>query len=184
VCYTPPGDEETLRDILPRDFQLVVQRNGPFGNRLAGAIEDLLAAGFASVCLINSDSPTAPPSVFADAIRLLSQPGDQIVLGPSDDGGYYLIGMKKFEPHLFEKIDWSTDRVFHQTRQRAVERDLDVRVLPCCYDVDDPVSFQRLCNDLLGSHPQLGPEVAPATRQFLRELIAREGPDRFGLSLP
>ena len=184
VCYTPPGDEETLRDILPRDFHLVVQRDGPFGNRLAGAIEDLLAAGFASVCLINSDSPTAPPSVLADAIRLLSQPGDQIVLGPSDDGGYYLIGMKKLEPHLFEKIDWSTDLVFHQTQERAVERGLDVHVLPCCYDVDDPVSFRRLCNDLLGSNQRLATKVAPPTRRFLRELIAREGPDRFGLSLP
>lgn len=184
VCYTPPDSEETLRDILPHEFRLLLQRDGSFGNRLAGAIEDLLAVGFGSVCLINSDSPTAPPAVFADAIRLLSQPGDQIVLGPSDDGGYYLIGMKKLEFHLFEKIDWSTDRVFHQTQQRAGELGLGVHTLPYCYDVDDPASFQRLCTELLGSNQRLATEVAPATRQFLCELIARAGSNRFGLSLP
>src|SRR6266446_7562914 len=65
-CYTPVGSEEAYHDILPASFQLIAQRNGDFGERLAGAIEDLLAVGFGSVCLINSDSPTAPASVFAE----------------------------------------------------------------------------------------------------------------------
>lgn len=118
-CYTPLGSEEAYRDILPAEFQLVPQRHGDFGQRLAGAIEDLLAVGFDSVCLINSDSPTVPAAVFAEAARLLSAPNEQVLLGPSDDGGYYLIGMKKLQLRLFERIDWSTDRVLSQKIGRA-----------------------------------------------------------------
>ena len=136
-CFTPVGNEEMYRDIFPAEFQLLAQRDGDLSQRLVGATEDLLAAGFASVCLINSDSPTAPTSVFAEAARLLSSPREDVVIGPSDDGGYYLIGIRKPQPRLFEAIDWSTDRVCAQTLERAAEIGLDVRLLPACYDVDD-----------------------------------------------
>ena len=177
-CYTPVGSEEAYHDILPASFQLIAQRNGDFGERLAGAIEDLLAAGFSSVCLINSDSPTAAASVFAEAARLLSSPNEQVVLGPSDDGGYYLIGMKKLQTRLFERIDWSTDRVLAQTLERAGEIGLEVRFLPACYDVDDRATLHRLCDDLLGPNESGNPEIAPSTREYLREIVAREGRQR------
>lgn len=177
-CYTPVGAQEAYRDILPTEFQLIAQREGDFGQRLAGAIEDLLSVGFAAVCLINSDSPTAPPAVFAEARRVLSSPNDKLVLGPSEDGGYYLIGMRKLYPRLFEEIDWSTNRVFAQTRARAAEIGLPVHLLPACYDVDDRTSLHRLCNDLLGPNDSDKPDRAPATRAFLREIAAREGRER------
>jgi rSAM/selenodomain-associated transferase 1 len=177
-CYTPMGSEEAYHDILPAKFQLIAQRNGVFGQRLAGAIEDLLAVGFGSVCLINSDSPTVSAAVFAEAARLLSSPNDQVVLGPSDDGGYYLIGMKKLQPRLFEGIDWSTDRVLSQTLERVAEIGLDVRLLPAGYDVDDRMTLHRLCDDLLGPNDSRDPKIAPATRKFLREIVAREGRQR------
>jgi uncharacterized protein len=177
-CYTPAGSEEVYHDILPASFQLIAQRNGYFGERLVGAIEDLLGAGFSSVCLINSDSPTVAASVFGEAARLLSSPNEQVVLGPSDDGGYYLIGMKKLQPRLFERIDWSTDRVLAQTLERAGEIGLEVRFLPTCYDVDDRTTLHRLCDDLLGPNDSRDPEIAPATREFLGEIVAREGRQR------
>ena len=177
-CYTPVGSEEAYHDILPASFELIAQRNGDFGQRLAGAVEDLLAFGFGSVCLINSDSPTATASVFTEAARLLSSPNDLVVLGPSDDGGYYLIGMKKFQPRLFERIDWSTDRVLSQTVERAGEVGLEVRFLPACYDVDDRTTLRRLCHDLFGPNDGQEREIAPATREFLREIIDREGRQR------
>ena len=59
------------------------------------------------------------------------------MLGPSDDGGYYLIGMKKMHRRLFEEIDWSTERVFEQTIERARELGVEVHILPTWYDVDD-----------------------------------------------
>ena len=93
-----------------------------FGERLTLAAEDLFSVGFAAVCLIDSDSPTVPQHAYADAVRLLAQPGDRMVLGPSDDGGYYLIGLKTAHRRVFEEIDWSTERVFEQTVARAQRR--------------------------------------------------------------
>jgi uncharacterized protein len=177
-CYTPIGAEEAYRESLPAEFQLIAQRDGDFGQRLAGAIEDLLLVGFDSVCLINSDSPTAPASVFTEAVRILSSPNEQLVLGPSEDGGYYLIGMKNLHSRLFEEIDWSTERVLAQTLERAGEIGIAVRLLPVCYDVDDRTALSRLCDELLGPNESRDPESAPATREFLAAIVAREGRQR------
>ncbi len=174
-CYTPVGAEEAYGDLFPPGFQLIPQRNGDFGSRLAGAVKDLLSVGFASVCLINSDSPTTPAAAFAEAVEVLARPEDLVVLGPSDDGGYYLIGLKQVHRRLFEGIDWSTERVMSQTLERAAELGLGVHLLPACYDVDDRVTLGRLCQDLLGPNDS---EAAPATRSFLQTLVRQEGPDR------
>src|SRR6476620_5284363 len=118
AVYTPLGAESAYTDILPTAFSLLPQRGDKFGERLYFAVEDLFKCGFASVCLIDSDSPTVPAANFAEAVELLSTTEDRVVLGPSDDGGYYLIGVKKPLRHLFEQIDWSTERVFNQTMER------------------------------------------------------------------
>src|SRR4029079_19481653 len=116
--------------------------------------------------------------VFAEAARSLSSPRPDVVIGPSDDGGYYLIGIRKSQPRLFEAIDWSTDRVCAQTLERAAEIGLSVCLLPACYDVDDRWTLRRLCADLLGHNDSEDLEIAAATRLFLRDLVAREGRDR------
>jgi hypothetical protein len=128
------------------------------------------------VCLIGSDSPTVPTKNFAQAVRLLQRAGDRVVLGPCEDGGYYLIGLKKPHKELFERIDWSTERVLAQTRQRAREIGLEVKLLPGGYDVDDSASLRRLCKELLSG--KQSDSVAPRTRKFLRDIIAREGRSR------
>jgi uncharacterized protein len=174
--YTPIGSEAAYIDILPQHFQLLPQRGDGFGERLAFAVEDLFRCGLGSVCLIDSDSPTVPADVYRQAVASLSQPGDRVVLGPADDGGYYLIGLKENHRELFEGIDWSTERVFEQTRRRAQELNLQVALLPNGYDVDDRVSLNRLCAELLGDRAPA--DLAPHTRQFLAELIEAEGRDR------
>lgn len=173
ACYTPVGSESSYESILSEDFWMIGQRDGPFGDRLAGAVEDLLKAGFGSVCLINSDSPTVPAANFAQAARVLAESDETLVLGPSDDGGYYLIGMKQLHRRVFEDIDWSTERVLQQTQARADEIGLKVRFLPAGYDVDEKNTLQRLCQDLLG--PIQKKTVAPATRSFLQDIVNREG---------
>jgi len=176
AVYTPPGAEEAYADILPRHFVLIPQRGGSFGERLLFAAEDLFKCGFNSVCLIDSDSPTVRPEIFVQAVQFLYSPGDRVVIGPCDDGGYYLIGLKKPHREIFERIDWSTARVFEQTRERAKGTSLEVKLLPTCYDVDDPAALRRLCNELLGKNSH--DEIAPETRKFLNEVIAREGRGR------
>jgi rSAM/selenodomain-associated transferase 1 len=176
--YTPLGAEGAYENILPHDFFLIPQRGNEFGERLNFAAEDLLKVGFQSVCLINSDSPTVPPASFTEAVSELAKPGERIVLGPSDDGGYYLIGMKQVHRRLFEAIDWSTERVFEQTLKRAGEIDVDVHELANAFDVDDRATLRRLCDELLGGQPRSTTDVAPETRKFLTEIITREGRER------
>jgi hypothetical protein len=172
AVYTPIGAESVYDDILPPDFVLLPQRGRNFGERLYFAAEDLFKCGFESVCLIDSDSPTVTAKSFSEAIELLSSGGDHVVLGPSDDGGYYLIGFDKLHSELFERIDWSTDVVLNQTKRSAREIGLTVKLLPPGYDVDDARSLRRLCNELLGE--TTSPGVAPHTRRFLTELTAQK----------
>ena len=177
--YTPVGAEGAYGGILPDEFALVAQRGEAFGERLSAATEDLLQLGFDSICLIDSDSPTVPETVFAEAVDVLTRPADSIVLGPSDDGGYYLIGLKKLHRRLFEAIDWSTERVLEQTIEAAREINVPVHFLPTWYDVDDRRTLSRLCRELFGSN---GSDEngfgAPATRAFLSDLLGREGRGR------
>jgi uncharacterized protein len=179
AVYTPIGAEEAYAGIVPDEFELLPQRGEAFNERLVFAIEDLLALGFESVCLINSDSPTVPPRAFAEAARILSKQEDVVVLGPSDDGGYYLIGLKKLHRTLFENISWSTERVMEQTIERAKESALEVHLLPAWYDVDDSTALHRLCRELFTVNGRMpGAYPAPATRNYLDELLKREGRER------
>jgi uncharacterized protein len=170
AVYTPIGAEPVYTDILPPNFSLLPQRGEGFGERLYFAAEDLFKCGFGSVCLIDSDSPTVPGTSFSQAVGELAKPGDRVVLGPCNDGGYYLIGLKKPHRELFERIDWSTERVLDQTLQRGIEIGREAKLLPTCYDVDDATSLRRLCSQLLND--ESSKDAAPRTQKFLRELVA------------
>lgn len=176
AIYTPVGKESAYDEILPREFLLVPQRGESFGERLIFAVADLLAAGFGAVCLINSDSPTVPAANFIEAANELQKAGDRIVLGPSDDGGYYLIGLKKLHRPVFEEIAWSTERVFEQTLQRASEIQVPVHQLARGFDIDDTVTLRRLCDELLAGDSRC--DVAQHTSAFLKQIVEREGRDR------
>ena len=184
AVYTPAGAEEAFEGLLPEGFSLLAQRGEGFGERLFNAADDLLRLGYDSLCLIDSDSPTLPTRALAAAVEELSRPGDRAVLGPADDGGYYLIGVKRAHRQLFERIDWSTGRVLQQTVERACEIDLDVALLPAWYDVDDSVTLARLCGELFGGQAvsvcaphgaALKGYEAAHTRAHLAGIIEREG---------
>ncbi|MEN3369823.1 MAG: uncharacterized protein V7609_1966 [Verrucomicrobiota bacterium] len=175
AVYTPVGAEAAYNGILPQDFDLVPQRGEAFGERLISATEDLLRLGFESLCLIDSDSPTVPPGAFAQAVEILSQPGDAVVLGPSDDGGYYLIGLKKLHRALFDGITWSTEHVLEETVARARQLNLNVHFLPTWYDVDDRATLARLCRELFDHESTSAGYEAPATRDYLDGLLKKEG---------
>ena len=185
VLYTPASAEAFLHDLIPDGFKLVAQRGETLGERLINAATDLLSNGFASVCLINSDSPTLPGEMLKTAASLLAQDGDRVVLGPSEDGGYYLIGVKHPHRELFEGIAWSTKTVLAHTIERAADINLPVELLPTWYDVDDAATLRLLCNELSLltdghiSQPQFrGGSEAPHTRSYLAGLIAKDGYQR------
>ena len=149
ISYTPAGDEALFAGLLPETFALVLQRGDAFGERLLAAAEDILGIGYGAVCLIDSDSPTVPAAAFDQAVKALAEPGDRIVLGPSHDGGYYLIGMKQPHAEPFERITWSTGSVFEETMERCREAGIEVVTLPTWYDVDDAATLAVLNEELL-----------------------------------
>jgi rSAM/selenodomain-associated transferase 1 len=141
-----------------------------FGRCLLHAIRTLLAQNYGAACVLNSDSPNLPTGLLARAAYLLALPGDRAVLGPAEDGGYYLLGLKAAHAHLFEDIAWSTDTVARDTVLRAEAIGLPVVTLPTWYDVDDAASLARLAEDFLeplSARDRLSPYAAPATRACL-----------------
>ena len=181
AVYTPVGMEGAFDGLLPAGFVLVAQREGTFGERLIGAMEDLFALGYGSVCLIDSDSPTLPAGALAAAVEALAQPGDRAVFGPSEDGGYYLLGLKQAHRRVFEDIEWSTERTGPQTLERAAEIGLEVVQLPTWYDVDDRATLRALCDELFdpgSARARAGGFPAPRTREMLAGVLAAEGRGR------
>jgi rSAM/selenodomain-associated transferase 1 len=179
ISYTPVGDESLFDHLLPVDFALIPQRGDTFGERLLAAAQDILACGYASVCLIDSDSPTVPAAALQQAIADLSRPGDRVVLGPSHDGGYYLIGLKAAHPEPFTNITWSTATVADETRQRCRDANLELIELPLWYDVDDATTLDLLSAELLQATPPpfttLPGYPAPRTRDYLQNLAPSAG---------
>jgi uncharacterized protein len=178
IVFTPAEERKSFDGIVPKSFQLLAQRGGSLGDRLLNATTDLLSVGYDSICLINSDSPTLPPAILLSAIEALEPEGDRLVLGPAEDGGYYLIGLKNPHQILFDRIAWSTSEVLAHTLERARRISLPVVVLPKWYDVDDAVTLARLCREFSSSNgfseEGYHPYAAPFTRKYLGNLLKRD----------
>jgi uncharacterized protein len=151
----PAGSEAFFHRTLPTEIGLIDAALPNFGDCLFHAIREILARGHGSAVVLNSDSPTLPTAVLVEAAAILALPGDRAVLGPSSDGGYFLLGLKTAHRRMFEDIAWSTERVAEQTLQRAREINLEVHRLPVWYDVDDIDSLRRLYAELCGKDPRM-----------------------------
>ena len=178
VAYAPAGTEALFHGMLAPCTELVLADGSipapagvdGFGRSLFHAMASLLDQGYGAVCLVNSDSPTLPTAYLQHAATALARPGERMVLGVSEDGGYYLIGLKTPNAALFRDIAWSTDRVATQTLARAATAGLDVIALPMWFDVDDAASLARLTEEL--SRPPADgpmPYAAHATRRWMEQ---------------
>ena len=169
MAYGPPGSHAFFESTLPA-AGLIESWHPNFGDCLFTAIDRILARGHDSAVVLNSDSPTLPTALLVETARVLAQPGDRAVLGPSIDGGYYLLGVKARHRRLFEDVAWSTEHVAHQTRERAAEIGLALHVLPEWYDVDDVSALQTLRAELFAQHafsPRLRPNAAEHSAEKL-----------------
>jgi uncharacterized protein len=160
VLFAPNGAEAYFRRLAP-GFQHHPQRGADLGARLFHGLEDYLQRGYTRVVIVDSDSPTLPVACLERAFALLEE--SDVVLGPCDDGGYYLVGAKAAHAELFLGIEMSTPRVFAETAARAEAAGLKLAVLPKWYDIDSAADVQRLraelaCDGRLSLH----------TAQFLR----------------
>jgi rSAM/selenodomain-associated transferase 1 len=179
VSYTPVGQEQAFEGILPATTLLLPQRGDGFGERLLATASDLFRCGYSAVCLIDSDSPTVPAEAFVQAVQTLLQGADPgaepVVLGWSDDGGYYLIGLTRPHARLFADIAWSTDAVSRQTEERAAELGLPLTRLTTWYDVDDAQSLARLQAEMRGDPGVPAGYAAEHTRQCLQHMGSVHG---------
>ncbi len=175
AAYGPPGASDFFR-ILPDSISLIEAWLPNFGDCLLHTISQVLGRGHHSAVVLNSDSPTLPTALLVETAAVLARPGDRAVLGPSTDGGYYLLGLKSAHARVFEDITWSTERVAEQTLARAREIGLDVYRLPTWYDVDDVDALKRLDVELRGVAMETQrsaaqrPRYAAHTAKLMREL--------------
>jgi uncharacterized protein len=176
VAFAPAGSEEFFRGTLPSAIGLIDACLPNFGDCLLRTIEEIFARGHASAVVLNSDGPTLPTALLIETADALARPGERAVLGPSTDGGYYLLGLKTPHRRLFEEITWSTERVAAQTLERARELSLEVHMLPAWYDVDDVEGLRRLSCEVRAARAakrQLDPHAPhypTATAALMRSL--------------
>ena len=131
IAYLP-AEERAYFEALAPDFELVLQEGADLGERLDSALTRLLMVGYQHVAIMNSDGPTLPLACLTGAFDALAG-GADVVLGPCDDGGYYLIGLKQPAPRLLREVRMSTPDVLADTLVIAAEEGLTVELLPTWY---------------------------------------------------
>jgi glycosyltransferase A (GT-A) superfamily protein (DUF2064 family) len=131
---------------------------------MAHAFETAFRDGYDRAAVVGTDHPTLPPAFVRKAFTAL-EGDDAVCIGPSADGGFYLLGMSTFFPGLFDGMTYSHDQVFRDTLDRTKATDAALTILPRWYDVDTPQALQRLLDDL--ENPAV---EAPATRAALAAL--------------
>ncbi len=166
VAYLPAEAQAYFRALAP-DFGLVSQEGVGLGERLDNALAGCLRRGYARAVIMNSDGPTLPPAYLVQAFAALRD-GAEVVLGPSDDGGYYLIGVRQPVPRLLREVRMSTPTVLADTLALAAQEGLRVALLPRWYDIDEAADLARLARELAES----APDVAPHTRAFFAQFAA------------
>ena len=147
VAYAPVNAAATFEALAP-GLTLVAQRGGDLTSRLVSVLERLFASGFDAAIVIDSDTPTLPSALLQSAVTHLASREHDLVLGPSEDGGYYLIGLSRIDRALFEDMPWSTPTVFEETLSRARHLRLRVVQLAPWYDVDTGADLARLMSEL------------------------------------
>lgn len=165
IVYLPEGEEAYFQALAP-DFRLLLQQGDDLGVRLDNLLRQALGNGATHAVVMDSDSPTLPAAYVADAFARLES-GADVVFGPCDDGGYYLIGLSRPQPRLLREVEMSTSRVLRDSLAIAAELGLKVELLPIWYDVDTAAELERLRGELR----HLPPAIAAHTRAW----FARDG---------
>lgn len=146
LYLAPPLPDDGM-DGLPAGVSVHQQTGDGLGARMKRAFRDTLREGADRVVLMGSDHPTLPSSFLRQAFRSLDDPRS-LCVGPTDDGGFYLLGMTTVYPQLFDDMTYSHSEVFSETLARAEQTDAEVTVLPEWYDVDRPQDLGRMLADL------------------------------------
>jgi len=164
IAYMPDNSENYFKKIAP-DFDLILQIGNDLGDRLVYVSNKLFNKGFKKVVILDSDTPNLPTEYIRKAIIGLET--SDIIIGPCEDGGYYLIGLKLPTPDIFKNIPWSTSEVVNVTVKRAEAICLKSCFLKYWYDIDTIDDLKRLKKDLEDSKEK---KFSENTDNFLSKL--------------
>lgn len=146
ICFHPESARDKMKEWLGEQYAYIAQEGSNLGQRMKNALAQTFEENFSRAILIGSDIPDLPADFLIQALQSLES--HHAVIGPSFDGGYYLIGFSKahFLPEAFDGISWSTENVFQQTIDVLEGHSSNVHVLPEWFDVDTPVDLKELVN--------------------------------------
>jgi rSAM/selenodomain-associated transferase 1 len=144
VAFTPVEAKALIKSIVPASFQCFHQRGDDLGERMHEVFAELWRRGHRNLVLIGSDLPVVPLVFLRDAFKVLERKDRQLVFGPSEDGGYYLVGMNQPTPEIFDGMSWSHDQVLAQTTEKVTRLGIDFRLLPGWFDLDTIKDLERL----------------------------------------
>jgi uncharacterized protein len=167
VAFTPAEAAAAMKRILPADFDGFSQRGRDLGERMNHAVCELAYRGYKNVVVIGGDLPALPIRFLDEAFRILCAPEKKVVLGPTKDGGYYLIGLNQIMPQIFEDIAWSTAEVFQATVNKLKLLGIDSACLPTWFDIDTVEDLRYLKSML----EQLPKNSLKHTAKFLNNLM-------------
>ena len=164
------GDDEAGRFFrgIARGMTCLPQQGADLGERMSGAFRRVFAEGYGAAAIIGTDSPDLPVSSIVEAYELLTEGDTSVVFGPSEDGGYYLLGMTAMHEGLFRDIPWSSGDVLRESLRRAEEAGISVSFLPPWHDVDRAEDLTR--SELLDENND-----APLTREFIKTRLGAQG---------
>ena len=175
IAYTPEDAQPDLQTLIGNDVIYIPQVGGNLGERLTLATQWAAEHGYTKILIVGSDSPTLPISYISEALTLLDS--KDTVIGPSVDGGYYLIGFSAAAltttvPHVFEEIAWSTAEVFQQTVARIHSVKATLGLLPPWYDIDTPKDLAFLHAHITAMRLAGDTVQAVRTQSLLAELFS------------
>ena len=166
LVFSPSQAVAMMRQLAPQSFELFPQSDGDLGARMEHACATLFAKGYEKIILIGGDLPPVPLAYFDEAFEFLNGPGHRVVLGPSRDGGYYLVGLNLRLPEIFEAMTWSHDQVLSQTLVKIVSHGVEHHLLPSWHDVDTLEDLR----DLQSAWDSTVTKTSPNTALFLSRL--------------
>ena len=166
VWLSEPWTPDEVFEPLLRDCARGVQQGEDLGQRMQNCLTEHLALGFRRVVIIGADSPTLPLEILTSAFAALRD--RDIVLGPSLDGGYYLMGARTVAPEMFRGITWGGPTVLRDTLRILKILGMAPVLLPQWYDVDTVEDLRRLAGDIM----RLQEAGEPAPRATLKALAA------------
>ena len=176
LAFAPPDGGALMAQFVPAPFALFPQTGGDLGARMEQIFESLFAADYRKIILIGSDLALVPLTYFNQAFAYLDCPQQRVVLGPSQDGGYYLVGLNQRTPSMFENMSWSHDRVLAQSVAKLAALGVPSLQLPSWFDIDTPDDLRSFALRSKTSPVSAGKNTSRLLRRL--EVDKRRGADR------